>query len=92
MWKSDSLGINGYRLKVYKQILACKGGLDEELILINLGTPYKVQNTNKGTMFTYIVFDATKLSNPSYEIGTIYFLLGNDKKIIDKGESVLDAW
>ena len=43
-------------------------------------------------MFTYIVFDATKLSNPSYEIGTIYFLLGNDKKIIDKGESVLDAW
>lgn len=97
-WKLDSLGNNGYRLCVYKQIVDSEIDQDKisrGFLVSKLGRPNKVWTTNKGIEWIYYVLDGKKLSS---EFGGtldvcvyISFLFDKyEKFLLSKSSGVLD--
>jgi hypothetical protein len=94
-WKLDSLANNGFRLYSYDRLLNCKvDKVSVDYLIMELGKPNEVRNTNQGIQYVYYYFDSKRMpkeyGNP-FECGYIYFMFNNKTKILETiGDGVID--
>ena len=94
-WIKDSLANNGFRACNFQDFLKCKiDDLTPEYLMLKLGKPNKIRETNHGTQYEYYYFDDRALpeneaSRPG-ACGYILFAFSKENKFIEVVEGVID--
>ena len=85
-WKLDSLGSNGYRLKVYNGFVNCKfPTLTYNEMINKLGKPNFTRNLASASYFCYYYYDGRiipKDAGYTSDVGYLSFRFDNDKNFL----------
>lgn len=75
-WKLDSLGLNGYRLEVYKKLEGCKNrDITKERLLKVLGKPNRITADNLGSSYyQYYFLNGRRIPSVAHYTKSVMFI------------------